>query len=57
MEEKNSTTNSPAVDTQAQTKQPYTPPDAQFVPLKVEERLLACKKTAQANCAIINKNS
>lgn len=36
---------------QTDAKQPYEPPKAIFVPLKIEERLLACSKTpADAEC-------
>jgi hypothetical protein len=32
-------------------KLPYTPPTATFVPLNLEERLLACAKADEDNCA------
>lgn len=31
-------------------KQPYVPPKATFVPLKLEERLLSCVKYYYATC-------
>jgi len=41
-------------------KLPYTPPKATFVPLKLEERLLACGKTGASeglNCKGNSANS
>jgi len=40
-----------AAKTEAQSipRQPYAPPKATFVPLKVEERLLACVKPDSQN--------
>ncbi len=35
----------PTTATKSSARQPYEPPKATFVPLKIEERLLACGKT------------
>jgi hypothetical protein len=39
-------------ETKTDSKKPYEPPKAIFIPLKIEERLMACRKTA----GICNKN-
>ena len=37
-------------DSQSTPKRPYAPPNATFVPLKPEERLLACAKFGSGPC-------
>ena len=44
MENLQSEATRPRAETQVTQKQPYAPPKAAFVPLNLEERLLACLK-------------
>jgi hypothetical protein len=37
-------------ETETAGKQPYDPPKATFVPLKIEERLMACDKVDVGPC-------
>ena len=57
MDQKEPGTDTPKVGTESEAKRPYTPPNAEFVPLKVEERLLACTKAPSGGCTSGNKNS
>lgn len=44
MEKSEPKVNKPPTDVKTTQKQPYEAPKATFVPLKLEERLLACAK-------------
>ncbi|HAZ64099.1 MAG TPA: hypothetical protein DCZ72_10890 [Armatimonadetes bacterium] len=44
-QDKNAPTAVPTTERQPAPRRPYEPPHAEFVPLRVEERLMACLKT------------
>jgi len=44
MEEQSKPPTAAKTEAQSMPRQPYAPPKATFVPLKLEERLLACDK-------------
>ncbi|MFA7361281.1 MAG: hypothetical protein WC139_09620 [Candidatus Kapaibacterium sp.] len=57
---KTSDTRSNNIDTtgEQKAKRKYTKPEVRFVPLKVEERLMACLKTGEElNCAANPRDS
>jgi hypothetical protein len=37
-------------------KEPYEPPKAAFIPLKIEERLMACAKISNSGICSTNRN-
>jgi hypothetical protein len=58
MQEQKPTPSAAAPETPVSGKRPYTPPEATFVPLKMEERLLACLKISNTGtCATSRQKS